>query len=54
MSRIQLPYEPTYTGHREAEKRHREVKEWLRERERELEESPSIVPANRPDGDTAA
>jgi hypothetical protein len=30
MSKIVLPYEPDYVGHREAEKRRRETKEWLR------------------------
>ena len=45
-----LPYEPGYTGHREAEKRRRETCEWLRQREMELaakrlqEPAPSIVP----------
>ena len=32
-----LPYEPGYTGHWEAEKRRKETKEWLRQREREIE-----------------
>jgi hypothetical protein len=49
MSKIVLPYEPDYVGHREAEKRRQETKEWLRERERELaERSPSIVPKRTP------
>jgi hypothetical protein len=34
-----LPYEPQYTGHREEEKRREETREWLRQRERELERS---------------
>ena len=29
MSKIVLPYEPDYVGHREAEKRRQETKEWL-------------------------
>jgi hypothetical protein len=49
MSKIVLPYEPDYVGHREAEKRRQETKEWLRRRERELaERSPSIVPERAP------
>lgn len=45
MSKIVLPYEPQYVGHREAEERRRETKDWLRHREHELgERSPSIVP----------
>jgi hypothetical protein len=46
-SKIVLPYEPQYTGHREAEKRRKQTREWLRRRERELAErhlAPSIVP----------
>jgi hypothetical protein len=53
MSKIVLPYEPDYVGHREAEKRRQETKEWLRQRERELAgRSPSIVPERLPDPDT--
>ncbi len=53
MSKIVLPYEPDYVGHREAEKRRQETKEWLRQRERELaERSPSIVPERAPDPDS--
>jgi hypothetical protein len=45
MSKIMLPYEPEYVGHREADERRRRTKEWLQLRERELaERSPSIVP----------
>jgi hypothetical protein len=52
MSKIVLPYEPDYVGHREAEKRRRETKEWLRQRERDLaERSPSIVPERTPEPD---
>jgi hypothetical protein len=32
-----LPYEPGYIGHWEVEKRHKQTKEWLRQREREIE-----------------
>jgi hypothetical protein len=47
MSRIALPYEPEYVGHREADERRRKTKEWLQLRERELAEpSPSIVPGH--------
>lgn len=52
MSKIVLPYEPDYVGHREAEKRRQETKEWLRRREREFaERSPSIVPERTPEPD---
>ena len=45
-SKIVLPYEPQYVGHRDAEERRKAVSEWLREREREVDEhpSPSVVP----------
>jgi hypothetical protein len=42
-----LPYEPGYTGHREMEKRRKETKEWLRQREQQVRDrtnSPPIVP----------
>jgi hypothetical protein len=44
-----LPYEPGYTRHWEAEKRRKETKAWLRQRECDLLASrecaaPSIVP----------
>jgi hypothetical protein len=42
-SKFILPYEPGYTGHWEAEKRRKETREWLRQRELEIA-SPSIVP----------
>ena len=52
LSKIVLPYEPDYVGHREAEKRPQETKEWLRQRERGLaERSPSIVPERTPETD---
>ncbi len=45
-SKIVLPYEPEYVGHRDAEERRKAVSEWLRQREREVDEhpSPSVVP----------
>jgi hypothetical protein len=42
-SKFILPYEPGYTGHWEAEKRNKETREWLRQRERDIA-APSIVP----------
>jgi hypothetical protein len=46
MSRIVLPYEPEYVGHRSAEERRKAVSDWLRLRERELDKhhAPSVVP----------
>jgi len=46
MSGIVLPYEPQYVGHRNAEERRKAVSEWLRQRERDLDEhpAPSVVP----------
>jgi hypothetical protein len=45
--KIVLPIESGYVGHRDAEERRKQVSEWLRVRERELDEhpSPSVVPA---------
>jgi hypothetical protein len=47
-SKVILPYEPGYTGHWEMEKRRKETREWLREREqqviRDRINAPSIVP----------
>jgi hypothetical protein len=51
-SKVLLPYEPGYTGHWEAEKRRKETREWLRQRERDVAgpsrerdvAAPSIVP----------
>jgi hypothetical protein len=45
-SKIVLPIESAYVGHRDAEERRKLVSEWLRRRERELDEhpSPSVVP----------
>jgi hypothetical protein len=48
MSKVVLPYEPDYVGGRDADKRRKEMNEWLRQREREVADvrSPSIIPAN--------
>ncbi len=47
-SKVILPYEPGYTGHWEMEKRRKETREWLREREqqviRDRINASSIVP----------
>jgi hypothetical protein len=48
MSGIVLPYEPQYVGHRSAEERRKAVSEWLRQRERELDDAPSVVPEQPP------
>lgn len=47
---IVLPYDPQYVGHRDAEKRRKDVSEWLNRRERELDEhpAPSLVPERVP------
>jgi hypothetical protein len=51
-SKVILPYEPGYTGHWEMEKRRKETREWLREREQQLMrdriKAPSIVPQSEP------
>ena len=52
MSKIVLPYEPDYVGHREVAKRRQETKEWLRQREL-AERAPSIVPERTPEPDKA-
>jgi hypothetical protein len=48
--KIVLPIEPAYVGHRDAEERRKLVSEWLRDRERELDEhlSPSVIPGQIP------
>jgi hypothetical protein len=53
-SKVVLPYEPGYTGHWEMEKRRKETKEWLRQREqvRGRLNSPSIVPGHGMSGAT--
>jgi hypothetical protein len=46
-TKIVLPYEAQYAGHRETEKRHKETRDRLQQRERKLAErqsSPSLVP----------
>jgi len=42
-STLVLPSDPGYTGHREAEKRHRETLDWLRHRERELDHATDAL-----------
>jgi hypothetical protein len=46
VSKIVLPYEPQFVGHRNAEDRRKAVAEWLRQRESELgdHQSPPVVP----------
>ncbi len=43
MSKFVLPYEPQYTGHRDAKKQHKDVRDSLRRNPRETT-SPSLVP----------
>jgi hypothetical protein len=44
-SKIVMPYEPGYAGHRDAEKRRNATREWLLQRERNLGfDGPSLVP----------
>jgi hypothetical protein len=41
------PIDPRYTGHRDAEERHRQTHEWLKQREREhgfVSDAPSTAP----------
>jgi hypothetical protein len=50
-SKLVLPYEPGYTGHRDLECRRRATRAWLRKRERDLGlasriNSPPIVPTS--------
>ena len=45
------PMDPRYTGHREAEERHRQTQEWLKRRERELgfvTDAPPVAPEVEP------
>lgn len=47
VSKLILPYDPDYTGHREAAQRHLETLDWLRRRELLLLShltSPDIAP----------
>jgi hypothetical protein len=46
-SNLTSPIDPQYTGHRKAEERRRQTREWLRKRERELglvSDAPSVAP----------
>lgn len=48
--KLVLPYEPAYTGHREAEQRHREILAFLHRREEELQDvrrSPPTAPSGQ-------
>jgi hypothetical protein len=50
-SKVILPYEPGHTGHWEMEKRRKETRDWLREREQQVRDrmnTPSIVPESAP------
>jgi hypothetical protein len=41
------PIDPRYTGHRDAEERHRQTRDWLAKRERELgivSDAPPVAP----------
>jgi hypothetical protein len=54
-SKVILPYEPGYTGHREMEKRRKATREWLHQREQQARDrmnAPSIVPESEPVGVT--
>jgi hypothetical protein len=42
-SKLILPCDTNYTAHWEAEKRRKKTREWLRKRERDLAQAPSIV-----------
>ena len=54
VSKIVLPYEPDYVGGREAERRRKETKQWLRRRERELaEQSSPLAPEHAPEDEKA-
>jgi hypothetical protein len=41
-----LPTDATYVGHRDAERRRRETREWLREREEHTREAQSSTPSH--------
>jgi hypothetical protein len=42
-SKLILPCDTNYTAHWEAEKRRKKTREWLRQREHDLAQAPSIV-----------
>jgi hypothetical protein len=42
---LKSPLDPNYTYHREAENRHRETREWLKQREREVGRVKDPAPA---------
>jgi hypothetical protein len=56
-SNVVLPYEPQFTGHREAERRRAETRAWLNKRERQLAEKgleTSIAPEQKEKESTAS
>jgi hypothetical protein len=51
------PLDARYIGHREAEERHRQTREWLEQRERELGfvgDAPPVVPEKTEPHQTAS
>ncbi|MGA7807810.1 hypothetical protein [Bradyrhizobium sp.] len=49
-SNLISPVDAAYTEHREAEQRHRETREWLMQRERELgfiKDAPPVAPGTK-------
>jgi hypothetical protein len=50
-SNLISPVDARYTEHRDAEQRHRETREWLIQRERELgfiKDAPPVAPETKP------
>jgi hypothetical protein len=46
---LKSPLDPHYTGHRDADRRREETREWLKQRERELgmvKDAPSVAPGS--------
>ncbi len=54
MPTVTLPYEPNFSGHREAKERDVETKRWLSERERLLAMKQVRVPARESRQDAPA
>jgi hypothetical protein len=47
---VTSPLDTRYSAHRDAERRRRETREWLKQRERELgflKDAPSVTPESR-------
>jgi len=42
-----LPYEPNYTGHRDAEHRRRQIRKFVKTRETAVQPSPPVAPDER-------